>query len=83
MGYTEDDLIDLIARHDKHEAYYREQLALIRAEEIRAAKEAAWREGFGAGFENLADIADHFRAGGDIATIRPPAANPYTKNGDE
>lgn len=32
MEYTEDDLIDLIARHDEHEAFYRQKLDELRTE---------------------------------------------------
>lgn len=45
----------------------------------RTVAAKAWTEGFGAGFHNLADISDHFRAGGSIETIRPPAQNPYAE----
>lgn len=45
----------------------------------RTVAAKAWAEGFGAGFQNMADIADHFRNGGSIESIRPPAENPYAE----
>jgi len=32
MDYTEEDLLAFIDRHDEHEDYYREQLALLLSE---------------------------------------------------
>ena len=52
--------------------------ALLAAlKEAQAGLATAWTQGYGAGCHNLADIADHFRAGGGVDTIRPPAQNPY------
>ena len=44
MNYTIDDLIDLIARRDEHEAYYRTKLVEALAEHDRRVMAAALRE---------------------------------------
>ena len=44
MNYTIDDLIDLIARRDEHEAYYRTKLVEALAERDRRVAAGALRD---------------------------------------
>ena len=74
---TREALRRVIARYDSSAARDEGLLDVILASGYCPAHEV-WQEGFKAGFDNMADIAEHFAAGGSIKTIRPPVENPYT-----
>lgn len=53
MNYTIDDLIDLIARRDEHEAYYRTKLVEALAEHDRRVSASAWDDGYRAALDDM------------------------------
>lgn len=82
MDYTEDDLLAFIERHDEHEAYYRDQLAQLRA---KKRKQRAYICGGMAGRPNMGlelfmDAAAEVEATGTEAVV-PHSLTPYQHDG--